>query len=61
MSKELNRQIAVLESQVDHLVTELAYVNDQLCKCGFPEGIQTLKKTISELLIESPVETPEDD
>ncbi len=61
MNKELYRQIAGLESKVDHLESELYYVNEQLQKCGFPEGIQTLKKTIEELLVESPVELSEDD
>lgn len=61
MSKELNRQVAGLESKVDHLESELYYINEQLYKCGFPEGIQTLKKTIAELLVESPAEISEDE
>lgn len=61
MDKKLHHQIAILESQVDYLETELAYVNDQLQKCGFPEGITTLKKTIEELLVETPTELPEDE
>jgi hypothetical protein len=61
MDKQIDHRIAILESQVDYLETELTYVNTQLQKCGFPEGIATLKKTIEELLIESPVDLPEDE
>jgi hypothetical protein len=61
MNKQLYHQIAVLETQVDHLETELAYINEQLFKCGFPEGIKTLKMTVEEILSESTVEISEDE
>lgn len=47
-------KIARLESKVDMLESELAYLNSILMECGFPEGIQTLKMTVEELLIENP-------
>lgn len=50
-----NKKIAALESLVDHLKTELSYLNEILIRCGFPEGIVTLKKTVEEVLSE---ETP---
>ena len=50
MSQILQTRMAFLESQVDHLETELLNLNDLLIRCGFPEGIKTLKATVSELL-----------
>jgi len=47
---ELNSKIAGLESQVDLLESELSYLDQLLLKCGFPEGIKTLKMTVEELL-----------
>ena len=58
---ELNSKIAGLESHVDVLETELSYIDQLLLKCGFPEGIKTLKKTVEELLSESPVDINEDE
>ncbi|HEX2578944.1 MAG TPA: hypothetical protein VHK67_00885 [Rhabdochlamydiaceae bacterium] len=50
---ELNSKIAGLESQVDLLESELSYIDQLLLKCGFPEGIKTLKMTVEELLSQS--------
>ena len=47
---ELNKKIAVLESLVDHLKTELSYLNQILVECGFSEGISTLKQAAEEML-----------
>jgi len=47
-----NHQVAILESRVDHLETELSYLNKILVQCGFPEGIVTLKETVVEMLQE---------
>lgn len=44
--------IAALESRIDYLETELSYLNKILVKCGFPEGILTLKSTVEEMLTE---------
>lgn len=52
MENSNNSLIAVLESKVDMLETELTYINNILTKCGFPEGIATLKSTVEELLAE---------
>ena len=59
-TKELNSKIAVLETQVDLLESELCYLDRLLVKCGFPEGVQTLKRTVEELLSSAPSESPED-
>ena len=52
---ELNSKIAGLESHVDLLESELSYIDQLLLKCGFPEGIKTLKQTVEELLSESSI------
>ena len=49
-NKELMSKVAYLESQVDHLESELAYLDRILVDCGFPEGITTLKATVEEML-----------
>jgi hypothetical protein len=49
--------IAALESKVDMLETELAYLDNILVECGFPEGIKTLKMTVKELLEEDSAAT----
>ncbi len=49
---ELKARVASLESTVDMLESELVYLNEMLVRCGFPEGIRTLKDTVEELLQE---------
>lgn len=49
-NKNKNAQLAALETQVDHLEAELAYVNRLLVDFGFPEGVQSLKLSLEELL-----------
>ncbi len=46
----LKTKIASLESQVDHLETELTFLNERLIACGFPEGIESLKASVEEIL-----------
>lgn len=48
----LKARVASLESHVDMLESELGYLNDMLVRCGFSDGIQTLKETVMELLAE---------
>ncbi|MBS0629972.1 MAG: hypothetical protein JSS30_07120 [Verrucomicrobia bacterium] len=50
---ELRRKVAWLESKVDMLETELLKLNAMLIDCGFPEGVETLKATIQDLLAEA--------
>jgi len=52
MDTNTNNHIAVLESRVDHLETELSYLNKILIQCGFPEGVATLKESVMEMLQE---------
>lgn len=54
-SNNNNYQVAVLESRIDHLETELSYLNKILVECGFPEGIVTLKETVAEMLSEKQI------
>jgi hypothetical protein len=49
---QLKAKVASLESKTDMLESELMYLNDMLMRCGFPEGIATLKETVQELLAE---------
>lgn len=49
---QLKSRVASLESKVDMLESELMYLNDMLVRCGFPEGVTTLKETVQELLAE---------
>lgn len=49
MNSHEKNLIARLQSRVDHLETELSYLNDLLIRCGFDEGIETLKSTAEEL------------
>ncbi|HEX4839733.1 MAG TPA: hypothetical protein VFU89_04750 [Rhabdochlamydiaceae bacterium] len=58
---ELNSKIAGLESQVDLLESELSYIDQLLLKCGFPEGIKTLKMAVEELLSQDTTDIDEDE
>jgi hypothetical protein len=49
---DLKARIANLESTVDMLEAELIYLNEILVRCGFSEGITTLKATVEEILAE---------
>lgn len=49
---QLKARVASLESKIDMLESELTYLNDMLMKCGFSDGIKTLKETVLELLAE---------
>jgi hypothetical protein len=52
MNKDLEREVARLESQVDVLDAELCHLDSILKKSGFTDGIETLKKTVEDLLKE---------
>jgi hypothetical protein len=52
-------RIAFLESKVDMLESELSYLNEILMRCGFTDGITTLKATVEELLSEEAESTVE--
>ena len=49
---EASRKIAWLESRLDQAESELVHLNQLLVDCGFPEGINTLKQTITDLMDE---------
>ncbi len=48
--KKLLQAIASLESKIDFLETEHSTVNQLLKECGLPEGIQSLKASVLEIL-----------
>lgn len=50
INKKLNSKVASLESQVDHLESELIYINNLLVDFGFPDGVQSLKSSLEEVL-----------
>ncbi len=50
LMKKLLQAIASLESKIDFLETECSNVNQMLKECGLPEGIQSLKANIEEIL-----------
>ena len=52
-TQELNHKIAGLETKVDMLEAELSYIHHLLIRCGFPQGIYTLKVTVEEMLGEN--------
>jgi uncharacterized coiled-coil protein SlyX len=54
--QQLKARVASLESKIDMLESELTYLNDMLVRCGFPEGVITLKETVHELLAEDAAE-----
>ena len=58
MSKELKKELARLESQVDVLDAQLSHLDAILKSVGFTNGIDTLKKTVEELLQEVEGENP---
>ena len=49
-NNNLNARIAALETQVDHLESELAYVHALLVDFGFEQGIESLKMSLEEIL-----------
>ncbi len=52
---ELKARVASLESHVDLLEAELSYLNAMLVRCGFSDGITTLKETVEEILAEESI------
>lgn len=50
MFGDLKKLTAYLESKVDMLETELSYLDGILRRCGFPEGIASLKLAVAEVL-----------
>lgn len=59
-NKEKDARIALLETQVDYFESELTYLNRLLINCGFTEGVQTLKRTVEDLLDSPVAESPEE-
>ena len=51
------KELARLESQIDLLETERSHLHEMLIRCGFSNGIQTLKETVQEVLEEQALPT----
>ncbi len=45
---DYKEKIALLESAMDLLESELCHIHQMLLLCGFPEGTVTLKKAMEE-------------
>ena len=50
MNNKLKDIIASMETKIDMLESEIAYLNQLLIECGFPNGIATLKDAAQELI-----------
>ena len=50
MSKDVLKKLAGLETKVDALESELSHLDVLLRRSGFPQGINTLRSTVEELL-----------
>jgi hypothetical protein len=55
-TKELEKEIARLESMNDQLTTELTYIDELLKLSGFSRGIESLREVALEMLEEPPEE-----
>jgi hypothetical protein len=51
-NNQLRARVAALETQVDMLESELTHLHEMLVRCGFSNGIETLKETVEEYLSE---------
>jgi hypothetical protein len=51
--ERLRAKIAALESKCDLLESEIIHLDRILRECGFPNGINTLKSTVEELIGEA--------
>lgn len=51
-NKDLHKKVAVLETKLDMVESELSHLNHLLIQCGFTEGTESLKSTLQEILDE---------
>jgi|JI9StandDraft_1071089.scaffolds.fasta_scaffold32280_2 hypothetical protein len=56
MEKELRSKMALLESQLDLMESEKSYLDKVLKDLGFPEGMDSLKATMEDLIAHMPPE-----
>jgi hypothetical protein len=49
---EMQRELAKLQSKIDHYETEYTYLDRILLECGFSKGIKTLKATVEKMIYE---------
>jgi len=55
----LKTTVAVLESKIDLMEAEMLHLHELLTRCGFVNGIYTLRDTIEEFLKEAEKDSPE--
>ncbi len=51
-NKNLQRKVAILETKLDMVESELTHLNHLLIQCGFTDGTESLKSTLQEILDE---------
>ncbi len=51
-NKDLHKKVAMLETKLDMVESELSQLNHLLIQCGFTEGTESLKSTLQEILDE---------
>jgi prefoldin subunit 5 len=49
-AQQMQKELAKLQTRLDHYETEMSYLNRILMECGFRKGIMTLKKTVESML-----------
>ena len=49
-TQDLYKKIAQLETEQDHLLTEVNYIDSLLCAMGFDHGLATVKAVAEDLL-----------
>ncbi len=60
-NQDLRRKIASLESQLDQIESQFSHLNDLLLKCGFPEGVLSLEKTIEDMLLTGDIDSEQNE
>jgi hypothetical protein len=54
---DLCKKVSYLETRLDFLETELSNLDELLVQTGFPNGVETLKETARELILEMSLES----
>ncbi len=50
LEQKLRAKMALLESQMDFMESDMTHLDDMLKECGFPEGLKTLKTSVEEFI-----------
>lgn len=50
LEQKLRAKMALLESQMDFMESDMTHLDDMLKECGFSEGLKTLKASVEEFI-----------